>query len=303
VAVVALTSAIAAGCASDDAESGSARDSSTTPSTSATTSTTALPGTFTAGIAQYREDETTGTVQIELRNDTGIPIVVHQLSLGWEGMEPQPPTDPNYTLHPDVTVALTAPAGRGVCPTGAADRPDPATAAAHVAGTGPDGQPVSYQVAVTGGLEVLDRIRNRSCEQQTVEQTVRISFGPTWTRTTVGGVPALAGSVVAERTGRPDPVVVDAVHQNGVLFNIDTVPPKRSPVLRLAEDQARAEAPIAIVAASRCYGHALGDAKKIYEFHANLRIDGAERAIDFSIPTTDQSAAYAVVTDTCAGTT
>jgi len=218
-------------------------------------------------------------------------------------MEPQPPTDPNYTLHPDVTVALTAPAGRGVCPTGAADRPDPATAAAHVAGTGPDGQPVSYQVAVTGGLEVLDRIRNRSCEQQTVEQTVRISFGPTWTRTTVGGVPALAGTVVAERTGRPDPVVVDAVHQNGVLFNIDTVPPKRSPVLRLAEDQARAEAPIAIVAASRCYGHALGDAKKIYEFHANLRIDGAERAIDFSIPTTDQSAAYAVVTDTCAGTT
>ena len=222
----------------------------------------------------------TGTVQIELRNDTGAPVVVHQLSLAWDGMEPQPPTDPNYTVHPGVTVALTAPAGRGVCPNAGDDRPDPATAVADVSGTGSDGRPVSYQVVMTGVSDVLDRIRARSCEQQTIEQTVHVSFGPTWTRTTVGGVPALAGTVVAERTARPDPVVVSAVHQNGVLFNIDTVPPDRDPVLRLAKGQARAEAPIVIVAAARCYGHALGDAKKIYEFHANLRIDGAGRAID-----------------------
>ena len=292
--IAASITATAVGCSSDS--SGAAgRAGETTRTTAA-----APRGPLAAGVAQYREDEITGVVQIELRGTGTQPVVIDQLALRWSGLRDAAPSMPGYTIYPGVTTALATPIGAAVCPAAGSRGPDPATASAVVDLTTTDGARRTLTVPVTAGTEVLQRIHERLCEQQSVAESVHLSFAPGWTMTTLpGGIPAVTGSVVAERGTGSGTIAVTDLATEGVLLSIDTATPGQRPWLVLPAGTTDATVPVVITSSRRCDDHALADDKKSLLFSVTLKIDGRTETSEVTVPPADGATVKSVVGRTC----
>ncbi len=293
IAAALLLAVVGPGCA--DRTDTAGRDRTTT--TIAAPTTTAAPTSgFVAGMAQYREDEARGVMQVELRNVGEVPLLVRSLDVEWAGLEGVT-GEPDYTVHPGVTVALQVAEGRGRCD----GDPDPASAVVHVEGTTPDGGARQLDVPVTEHLDVLTRVRDRRCDAQAVTDAVSVGFGGTWTATELGGRPAVTGTIELDRRDRSSATTIEVLRAQGlgVLLRIDPLDGATGVVGRLGPGVQHLSIPVAITSTGRCDAHALADDKRSAEYLVAVRIGSAEHAVTTAIDEASRPTVKDVVRRTC----
>src|SRR5690349_8600245 len=240
MAFLLLVATIAA-CGGDDGSAGVDTTSTTptrTPRPAVATTTTVDPtATFAAGIAQYREDEITHVIQVELENLSEEPLRIRSVQLRWDGLEEVAPSDLDYLLFPHVVAALTSGYGTGRCAEDGTPTP-PQGATVHVTATRPDGSTLESDVAVTRQLRTLERVQAKECEQQLVARIADISFDPTWTPSTLAdGRPSADGTLRVSRRSGDQEVVVTQIDGLGVLLDVGASPPGTTPVATMGPDE------------------------------------------------------------------
>ena len=299
---VLLITATAIGCSAKPDRAALSDATSTTARQAVPTTTTVIPGaTFAAGVRQFRSDEVAKVMHVELENLTAAPIRVGSVQLSWAGLAEVAPSAPDYTTHPGVVVALEMDYGAGRCP--AAGEPPTSTrgAVVRVTGTAADGSAVSTDVAVTRYAETLERIQKVQCDNQAVADVVDVALVGPWTETTTAdGRPAATGRVAVSPVGDLDErVVLVSIVGAGVLVDLETLPPGRTPMADLAPGDGPVEVPVAVVGSARCDGHALGEDKKTYDMYATVEVDGTQHYADLAFALDDRPTVWRVVTRTC----
>jgi hypothetical protein len=298
-----LVAASVAACGGHDGSS-AVDATSTTRSRSAqrvqaTTTTVDPTATFAAGIAQYREDEITHVIQVELENLTAEPLRIRGVQLRWDGLEEVAPSDPDYTLFPHVIAALTADYGAGRCASDGTPTP-PEGAIVHVVGVRPDGTNLEADVPVTRQLRTLERVQAAECEQQLVASVADISFDPQWVPSTLDdGRPSADGTLRLQRRSGDQEVVVTQIDGLGVLLDVGAAPPGATPVATLGAHEQTASGPVVATGAERCSAHALGEDKKTYEMSALVEIDREPHRFGLSIPPEARPTLHDVINRTC----
>jgi hypothetical protein len=199
--------ALLAGCAGSGG-SGSA--------TSSGGDKTAPPAPNVVGtLQQYREDEVTHSLKIELKNAGPATVRVSSLAVAWPGSPHRPGT--GRLRHPArATVALKVPYGDAVC-TSSTRPTDPVEAEVVT----PDSQ---LTIGLAASDVLLEKLWDEDCARQRLLDAVDVAFGETWTPTTVDGAPVLRGTLVLTRGSSTD--AIDVVDLDGsVLLTLDATPP------------------------------------------------------------------------------
>jgi hypothetical protein len=232
---------------------------------------------LTGRLQQYREDEVTHKLVVELTNMGTTTVRVDALHVEWPGLDGTEDATPAYDIPPGVTVGLKAPYGEAVCDT--AERPtDPVNAVV----TTPDQEVV---VPLKAEDLLLSKLWELDCQRQAVEAAVDLSFGGEWTRETVDGEPVLRGSLQVSRGEGDGPIsVVDL--DGSVLLTLDAVQPA-TPLLVLEPGTASGSLTIDVGSTGRCDGHSLGESKKTYVFDVGLDLGDGQGRVDLTLQPPD----------------
>ena len=121
--------------------------------------------------------------------------------------------------------------------------------------------------------QVLRDLFAEECAAERLARVVDVAWSPDGWQDT--GERALAGDLVLTRVPgaeRPDVEVVDA--QGSVLVRLGLDLP-----LRLDADDDATSLPVRLVPA-RCDGHALGEAKRVFDWYLRVRLDGEELLVE-----------------------
>lgn len=265
-----------AGCSGGDpagpAHPTTAPDRSTTTTT--TTSTTAPPPPdvrFTATLLQYRPDEGTNRLEVELTNRSPAPVTVRAVQLRWSGVRdaPRTPKDTDYAVGQ--TIDLTTTYGTAACDVAdPADRPG-------VTVTLDDGRTVRLTLD-QHGVDMLKRFRTRDCALQRLAYAATVEFDPDFHSVHIGGDEYLSSTLVLRRPDHGDTAtaVTVATLTGSVLLTFTAPPAAPLPVtLRPGEPELRV--PVLIGSTFRCDDHSRSQSTQTFLLSAYLRI-GDDRA-------------------------
>lgn len=244
--------------------------SSSSSGATAATSTTlaATPDGLAATLEQYREDQITKTIQIQVVNRSTRTVRLSELRLTWAGLTATPAGARSELVGPGQVLDLPVPLGDAVC--GDPPRADarvPASAArasATQAWEGAAAGPVNIPITDTRG--VLARVYRPDCQRQSVEYAAAVAFDPEWTDTTASdGRPAALGTLRLRRRHGSDPVTVTQIN-GSVLLSIAPVTPAAAGalLLTLAGNAADATLPVILTESGRCEAHALAESKHTF---------------------------------------
>ena len=270
-----------AGCGSDQA---------TRAELAATTSTTlaVTPDGLAATLEQYREDQITKTIQIQVVNRSTRTVRLSELRLTWPGLTATAVGPRSELVGPGQVLDLPVPLGDAVCgDPPRADAPVPASvaiASATLVWEGASAAPVSIPITDTRG--VLARVYRPDCQRQSVEYAASVAFDPEWIdATTPDGRPAALGTLRLHRRHGSDPVTVTQIN-GSVLLSIATVipPAADAPLLRLAGDATDATLPVMLTESGRCEAHALAESKHTFFLPVGLAVDAAPVVLIDVIP-------------------
>ncbi len=183
-------------------------------------------------LQQYREDEVTHSLKIELKNAGTTTVRVSSLAVSWPGLSGTDPAQVDYDVPPGVTVALKVPYGDAVC-TSPTRPTDPVQAEVVT----PDSQ---LEIPLAASDLLLEKLWDQDCARQRLLDAVGVDFGSMWTPVTVDGAPVLRGTLVLTRgssTGAIDVVDLDG----SVLLTLDATPPAPKPLLTMPASAPTAE--------------------------------------------------------------
>ncbi len=228
-------------------------------------------------LQQYREDEVTHKLVVELTNTGDATVRVDMLRVDWPGLDGTEDATPSYDIPPGVTVGLKVPYGEAVCDT--ASRPsDPVNAVV----TTPDQEVV---VPLKAEDLLLSKLWELDCKRQAVEARVDLAFGGEWTRETVDGAPVLRGSLLVSR-GEGDSRISVVDLDGSVLLTLDAVEPAK-PLLVLEPGTSSGSLTVDVGSTGRCDGHSLGESKKTYVFDVGLDLGDGQGRVDLTLQPPD----------------
>ncbi len=241
-------------------------------------------------LAQYREDEVTHSLKIELTNSGATTVRVSSLRVSWRGLSGTDAVQVDYDVTPGVTVALKVPYGDAVCTS--ATRPTDAVQAEVVT---PDAQ---ITLPLKASSLLLEKLWDQDCARQRLLDAVDVGFGDTWTPATEGGAPVLRGTLVLTRGSSTGPI--DVVDLDGsVLLTLDATPPSATPLLTLPASAPTASLSIDVGSTLRCDGHSLGESKKTYVFDVGLDLGDGRVDLTLQPPDDVRKQMYAVIEKAC----
>jgi hypothetical protein len=250
-----------AGCRSDRA----------TRAASATTTSTTLavtPDGLAATLEQYREDQITKTIQIQVVNRSTRTVRLSELRLTWPGLTATAAGPRTELVGPGQVLDLPVALGDAVCgDPPRADAPVPASAAMASATQAWEGNAAAP----------LARVFRPDCRRQSVEYAAAVAFDPEWTdATTPDGRPAALGTLRLHRRHGSEPVTVTQIN-GSVLLSIAPVVPAAAdaPLLKLAGDATDATLPVIVTQSGRCEAHALAESKHTFFLPVGLAVDTA----------------------------
>lgn len=249
------------------------------------------PAQLAADVVQLRSDEVIRQVQVSVTNTRAEPIRVHSLLLTVPGFVGPGAIPKDSPIPPGRAVNLPTPYGEPRCSgdaTPSAGRPSVRLRVST--GGGP-----ALDVTLTPGDPdgVLDRILARECLAQRLSRTIGLRFGPDWRREGPVGDVRLHGTLEVRLLDVGTPRELTQV-AGTVIYELAPDGPARSPLARLDAARPSASIPV-VVSLSRCDGHARGETKKPYEFHAWVAEPGGpEQPLTIPVTAADRSAFRAI---------
>ncbi|MFC6239404.1 hypothetical protein [Longivirga aurantiaca] len=241
-------------------------------------------------LQQYREDEVTHSLKVELRNAGATTVRVSSLAVAWSGLAGTDPAQVDYDIPPGATVALKVPYGDAVC-TGSTRPTDPVEAEIVT----PDSQ---LTIGLAASDVLLEKLWDQDCARQRLLDAVDVAFGDSWAPTTVDGAPVLRGTLVLTRGSSTGPI--DVVDLDGsVLLTLDATPPAGTPLLTMPASAATASLSIDVGSTLRCDGHSLGESKKTYVFDVGLDLGDGRVDLTLQPPDDAKKQMYDVLTKAC----
>ena len=265
--------------------------SSTRPARAGATSTTlaTTPDGLAAMLEQYREDQITKTIQIQVVNQSTRTVRLSELRLTWPGLTATAVGSRSDLVGPGQVLDLPVPLGDAVCgDPPKADAPVPASRATASATQTWEGgvasSPVTIPITDTRG--VLARVFRPDCQRQSVEHAASVAFDPEWTDiTTPDGRPATTGTLRLHRRHGNDPVTVTAIN-GSVLLTIAPVtrPAPGAPLLTLAGAATDATLPVIVTESGACAAHSLAESKHTFFLPVALTVGANPVVITDVIP-------------------
>ena len=217
---------------------------------------------ISARIVQYRTDEGSRTVNVQITNREKSAVRIAVTGLEWPGVAP--PTSGNRArFEPGFTIDLPVTLGPFRC--GDIDRTADPVVVLRFRGPG---QAVQTARVTAGGRALLSRLRTAECERRALARVVAIRYAPTWSGVS-NPEPALEGTVVLRRRS-PGGVVVVAL-RGSVLLDFRPTVEGRHPLLRMAPRQPLGRLPITVSSSNRCDAHALGGSTQTFLLSAFVR--------------------------------
>jgi hypothetical protein len=210
---------------------------------------------------QYRIDEGTMHVTLQVTNKTDRVIDIASLALHWSGLVPQPVSrQGDYPLPAGATVAFPIDL-KGLRCSGGTERP-----AAYVAASGRTGTlPLDRT-----GESLLRDFRRRGCNDAAVRAAADISFGASWRSAGAAPSAGLRGSLVLHRRSNGEAVTITSM-SGSVLLDLAAVS-KRRPIAVLGADQQILSVPVVVRSNGRCDQHALGQSSQTFLLHVGVRV-------------------------------
>lgn len=252
---------------------------------------------LSATVTQYRPDEGTRRISVEVTNTDAEPVRVSGVALRTSAFEPLATTGKDTVFEPGQTIALVTTYGDPRC--GHGDTATDAVAALTL--TGETGQGTVEVPVARAGQTLLNRLHRVECQQATLDEVASVRLQSDWRRVESDGLPYLRGSLLLRRApGSPSGVGVSVTATAGsVLLDLRPVRPRR-PVGRLEPGQASARIPVLLGSSMRCDGHALGGSTQTFLLSAFVRRDGAPQQRVLLIPdAATQRRALRVVHEVC----
>jgi len=252
--------------------------------------TRALPK-LTADVLQLRSDEVGRQVQVSVTNARAEPIRVQSLALTVPGFVGGAAVPKDSPIAAGRTVNLPTPYGEPRCSgdaTPSAGHPEVRLRVST--GGGP-----AVEVVLTPGDPdgVLDRILARECLAQRLASAIRLRFGPDWRRVGPAGDVRLHGTLEVRLLDVTTPRELTQV-AGTVIYELTPDGPPATPLARVDAGRPAASVPV-VVSLSRCDGHARGETKKPYEFHAWVAEPGGpEQPVTIPVTAADRTAFRAV---------
>ena len=210
-----------------------------------------------ATLEQYRADEVTHILQIQVTNTTARKVRISGLQLVWPGLVAVAPSARADLVGPGQTVDLPVDYGPAVCPaTGVPTTTPPIDDAVAAAGARWDdtGKVEPVRIAVRDTRGILARLYLPDCEEQLVTRAVDLAWSPDWTDTVApDGRAASRGRLTITRRTGTDPVTVTQL-RGSVVLNVDPVTPSApgTPLATLAPEAARLDLDVVISQAGSC---------------------------------------------------
>lgn len=223
---------------------------------------------------QLRVDEGTSRAQLRVINDTDDELTVTGVGLDWPGYGDFV-TDYDTVVAPrrvlDLRFELPAPD----CAAGADDLALPVMGRLRLAGADDLGGEVDDELDESG-TGYVTRIRQRTCDEQRVEDAVELRYGPGWRIEGTGRRSALVGPLTLVRGDDDGPIALVDVLGTVLLRPLLTSPL----VLPAGQEQVSREVRIVI---PRCDEHALTESSQTFHFHATFRFGEGSDAETISV--------------------
>ena len=225
---------------------------------------------LTATVIQYRPDEGTRRLSVEVTNTSDVPVRVTAVQLRTAAFVTVPATDKDATFAAGQTIALATTYGDPRCGSVAEAALSEATAVLAVAGA--DGT-TTVEVPVAGpGRAVLGRLHRYECDRAALEEVADVRLLSRWRRVEVDGLPYLRGTLLLERRdgdSAGEPVTVTSL-SGSVLLELRPAHPGR-PVATLDADEPSERVPVLFGSNLRCDAHALGGSTQTFLLSAYVR--------------------------------
>lgn len=262
---------VAAGCSGDVPD---VPGRTTSSRTTAAPSPPASPVSFHATLLQYRPDEGTNRIEVELTNRGKDPVTVRAVRIVWvAGVKGAPRTPKDTAYAAGQTIDLTTTYGTAVC-----DRPPPTEPPKAVATLG-DGRTIEVTLD-RHGSGMLKRFRDRDCALEQLHRTASISLGQTFHSVHIGGAEYLSGDLVLRRTDGGDvSTAVTVSTLTGSVLLTFTAPPTSPLPATLEPRQARLEVPVLIGSTLLCTEHGRSQSTQTYLLSAYVRL-GQDHGLD-----------------------
>ncbi len=264
---------LAAGCSGGTSDAPTtATSSSPTTATSTTTALPPSPVSFHATLLQYRPDEGTNRVEVELTNRGSDPVVVRAVRISWTGVQGTPRTPKDTTYAAGQIIDLTTTYGTAVC-----DRPTP-TDQPRALATMDDGRTVEVNID-RHGWDMLKRFRVHDCALQRLKETASVSLGAPFRSVHIGGSEYLRGNLELRRPGHgDDSTAVTVSTLTGSVLLTFTAPPTSPLPATLEPGEAAIDVPVLIGSTFRCDDHGRSQSTQTYLLSAYVRL-GDDRSL------------------------
>ncbi len=255
------------GCSHDSTPSSRSPDSTNTTPTGAGATGSGSAPRLHATLLQYRTDEGTNRLEVELTNRSGGPVTVRSVQLTWSGVHAAPRTPKDTTYVPGQIIDLTTTYGVASC--GGAAPTDPPRARVTLAG----GEELDLTLD-RHGASMMRQFRTRDCGLARLKAIASISISRAFRDVRTAAGEHLSGTLFIRRsdiepsTSQDGVTITDTTGSVLLTFTPDEHLPATlgpgDPLLRL---------PISIGVGPRCDAHGLSQSTQTYLFSAYAKIN------------------------------
>ena len=217
---------------------------------------------ITARVIQYRLDEGTREVDVQISNADTAALRISVEGLDWPGVV-SPSRGNRARFEPGQTIDLPVTLGRFRC--GGVDVSGKPIVTLRVRAAGR----VERTVRVAaGGRGLLTRLRASDCQRRALARVVDIDYAPDWSYVR-DPEPGVRATVVFTRRS---PGAVSVVGMSGsVLLDFRPTQPAGRPLLVIPPRQPIARLPVLVTSSGRCDAHALGGSTQTFLLSAFVR--------------------------------
>lgn len=228
-----------------------------------------LTPALVATVIQYRPDEGTRRISIEVTNTSTTPVRVVAVQLDTDGFARVPSTAKDASFAPGQTIGLVTGYGDPRCAREGAIAN--AVAVLTLAGDSAAPRTVATPVSATGQA-VLARLHRAECEQAALDDIAEVRLLPRLRGPEDGGTAVLRGVLLLRRpvsASGSRPLTVTSL-QGSLLIELR---PARAghPVARLSGDEMSERVPVRLGSSGRCDAHALGGSTQTFLLSAFVR--------------------------------
>lgn len=259
--------ALGVGCSGDASPPATSpgRSGAPTSGTTRTTSAPAAPVRFHATLLQYRPDEGTNRLEVELTNQGTGTVTVRAVRIEWPGLRGAPTTPTATAYVPGQTIDLTTTYGAAVC--GGPPSTTQPRAWVRLAG----GAPVTVQLD-RHGSDMLRRFWARDCALQRVAAAASVHLGRSFHSVHIGGQEYLRGSLLLRRPTADASTPVTVTTLTGSVLLRFVAPPDAPLPVTLAAGGPALAVPVLIGSTFRCDDHGRSQSTQTYLLSAYVRL-------------------------------